>query len=199
MQNYYVCQDEIPEPFRAADLLMAQLHPEPEYVDLKAVTREVPGPTITINHGAIGPLRITKEWYDEQVALRDQRNRDAIKQAEIEMIQYIARIEMLRGKLGELNPHKSKDSKKIAAINIEIKEIESLMGCLEMQYGISASEIDHGTRVGRFLGRIKMKFRKFKKKVKRFFKANAGLIVGIAPIILGVVANWIGSLFSKKG
>lgn len=187
---YYVCS-ELPEPFKAADLLMAQTYPQPKYI---REPREVPMPTITENRGAEGPLKVTEEWYIAQKQKQDRRFMKKKREAEIDMIQLIARKEMLRAKLGELNPAKSKDSKRIAAINIELINIDNMMAQLEMETGISPTELDHGTKVGRFLGRLKQRVKKIGKSIKKFYKRNYDLINGLASIVLPI----FGSLFLKK-
>lgn len=151
-------------------------------------------PTITENRGAEGPLKVTEEWYIAQKQKQERRFVKKKREAEIDMIQLIARKEMLRAKLGELNPAKSKDSKRIAAINIELVNIDNMMAQLEMETGVSPTELDHGTKVGRFLGRLKQRVKKIGKSIKKFYKRNYDLINGLASIVLPI----FGSLFLKK-
>lgn len=189
--GYYVCS-ELPEPFRAADLLMAQQHPQPKIIREPKV---VPMPTITENRGVTeGPIRVTEEWYTKEKIKQMKKQEKARRSAEVEMIQLIARKDMLRFKLGELDPSKVRDSKRIAAINIELRNIEIGIHQLEEQHGISATDLDHGSRVGRFIGRLKHAAKKVGKKIKKFYKRNAELINGIASIVLPV----LGTVLIKK-
>lgn len=96
---------------------------------------------------------------------------------------------MLRAQLGDLSPRRKKDAKKIAAINIQLRQIESAIKELEKEFGISSTSIDKGTRVGRFLGRIKRAARRAGKKIKKFYKHNMELINGMATIILPVIGG----------
>lgn len=190
--EFYVCS-ELPEPFRAADLLMEQLHPQPKFVREPKV---VPMPRITENRGAEGPIGVTEDWYIAEKQKQMKKREKAQRVAEVEMIQHITRKEMLRAQLGELDIRKPKDAKKMAAINVELKNIDIDIKQLETQYGIEAEEIDKGTRVGRFLGRLKKKVRKIGKAIKRFYKRNFDLIYGLASIFVPILgAGLIKKIF----
>lgn len=156
--------------FRAADILMA------ERLSEQNLTYENPNKVIPMPN-----VQQTQQEVWEK----------AQRLAEIEMIQLITRKEMLKKKLGELDISKAKDAKKIASINIDLMNVDLQIKQLEMQYGISSSEIDQGTRVGRFLGKIKKGFKKIVKKAKKFYKRNFELIYGLAAIFVPVIGGFL--------
>ena len=108
MDGFYLSND-IPEVFKAADAIMAEKYPQPKKV---RQPRVVPMPEIKSNPNVEGPLYVTEEWYDKKKAKKEKKLKKEQKEFEIEIIQLIARRDMLRKKLGELNPGKKKDSKK---------------------------------------------------------------------------------------
>ena len=120
------------------------------------------------------------------------------REYEIEMIQLIARRDMLKKKLGELNPGKKKDSKKIAAINIELINIREDLDEITAMSGLNITDIDNGTRLGRFLGRLKIKAKKIWKKTKKFYRRNSELIQGICAIVLPVIGSLIYKAITKS-
>lgn len=116
------------------------------------------------------------------------------RQAEIDIIQLIARRDMLRNKLSDLNPGKQKDAIKIASINIELNDINRAIETIRREYGISMDHLNQGSGIKRFFGKVKSKACQFAKKVKKFFKRNTELITGVAAIVLPV----FGSLIATK-
>lgn len=191
--NFYL-SDNIPEVFKCADRIMAEKYPQPVKAKRKKV---VPMPDINSNPNIEGPLCVTQEWYDKKSAKKEKKRRKEQREYEIEMIQLVARRDLLRKKLGELNPGKKKDSKRIAAINIELTNIRDDLKMLETQSGLHIDEIDKGTKLGRFIGKIKMKVKKAAKKVKKFCKRNSELILGICSIVLPIIASKLFKIFSK--
>lgn len=119
------------------------------------------------------------------------------KESEIEVIQLLARKEFLQKKLHELNPGKEKDARKIAAINIEFKEITERIESLQSEYGIHVNSIDTGSKVSRFFKSVKTKCRKGFKKVKKFFRNNTDLIYGLGSVVLPFVGAFIIKVLSK--
>lgn len=187
MPGFYVSSN-LPEIFRIADEEMARRHPQPEVIK-KPI--KVPVPEIKRNYGAEGPLKVTKKWYVKKKQKKMLKRIKSQREAEFDMIQLIARKEMLQKKLSEFDIGKKKDARKIASYNVEIKKIEGEISQLEMMYDISSVEIDQGTRVGRFLARCKKKVKSVGKKVKKFCKKNAELLTGLASIILPVIGSCI--------
>lgn len=186
---FYLSQN-IPEVFRIADRRMEELHPRPQYVKKPY---EVPVPMIDSNPNVDGPLHITKGWYEKE-KIKKKKARDKQKRdCELEMIQLLAMRDHLRHKLGSLNPGKKRDAKEIAAINVKLRDIQTQLSCLETESGIHIDELDHGTRVSRFIGRMKRGCKKAVKKVKRFCKRHADLFATIGAII----APFLGSLLCK--
>lgn len=122
------------------------------------------------------------------------------KEAEVEVIQLIARKNFLTNKLEDFDPGKEKDAKKIAAINIELREIDERTNYLQQKYNIYIDSVDEGSRIGRFFRKIKEKGKRVIKKIKKFFRDddNKKLIIGIAGIVLPVIGSFIARLFLKQ-
>lgn len=187
-EEYYIDGSAVPEVFRAADRIMEE---KIKPIRVMTMPREIPMPRIEGCPGAIGPVHITEEWYVKKKRQKEIKRAKDKRDSEIEMIQLLARRDMLRCKLGELNPGKKKDSKKIANINIDLKEITAELQMLEEQSGIHLDELDQGTRVGRFLGRIKQNGKMIIKKIKKFYKKNFELVTGLATIIIPVIGTFL--------
>lgn len=185
MDGYYLSSD-IPEIFKAADRAIAKENPQPKYVDM---TRTEPkkGLEINSNPRVLGPIKMTQDFYDKAVEKRDHKRFKEVKRMRVEMIQLIAEKDMLRSKLAELDPGRKKDSKKIAAINVRLEKVINRIQLLETESGTNAKELDHGTKPARVIGNIKRKVKKTVKKIKKFFKRNEELIVGMASIIMPFV------------
>lgn len=194
MDNYYL-SNNIPEVFKIADRMMEEKYPQPKKVKKP---RKVPMPDIKSNPNVEGPLYVTEEWYNKKVAKREKKIKKMQREYEIEMIQLIARRDMLKKKLGELNPGKKKDSKKIAAINIELINIREDLDEITAMSGLNITDIDNGTRLGRFLGRLKIKAKKIWKKTKKFYRRNSELIQGICAIVLPVIGSLIYKAITKS-
>lgn len=187
-EEFYIPGSAVPDVFRKADRIMdKKLRP------LKVMTapREIPMPRIEGCPGAIGPIHITEDWYNEKMKKKEEKKAKDRKKAEIEIIKYLAQQNRLRFKLGELDPSKKKNEKKIASINITLKNIEAEIRMLQEQNGISISELDRGSKIGQFVGRMKRRLKKIAKKVKKFYRDNTHLIDGLAAIILPFVGSFI--------
>lgn len=187
-EQFYIDVKSVPKVFRDADKEMEKRYPQ----DKKQTTpKEIPVPYIASNPNVPGPIYVTEDWYlekkEEQLIERAKDKRDA----HIEMMQLLAAKDRLRIKLSKLDPGKKKDSKMIAAINVRIKDIDAELGMLEMQYGINLKELDHGTRLARFVSRIKRKAKKVVKKVKRYIRDNSDFLMNLATIVLPVIGGII--------
>lgn len=191
MSRYYVC-DVLPEPFRAADELMAKLYPEPEYVEPKI--KYVPPPDITRNYGANGPLHVTKDWYRQACQEREERYEVRKKQATEETIKLLVERDRLNAKIGKLDPRDKKDCKKIAKLNIKLQDVKGKIDCWVWQYELDLDEIEHGSFFDRVVGRVKRAVKKTVKKAKKIWKANQSLFTGI----LGVVIPAVGAGLVRK-
>jgi len=166
--------------FNYADLEMEKRYPKPPKW---FKPREIPMPYIDTRTNN-GPLVITEDWYWKQKTKQTIKRAKDKKQDHIEMIQLLARRDMLRAKLGELDIRKKKDAKKIAVINIKLKDIDAELQMLEMHSGIKVHELDKGTRFNRFVGRVKRVARNIFKKVKKYFKENGEFLLNMAAIIV---------------
>lgn len=177
-----------PEVFRIAAEQVAAENPRKEYVKKPY---HVPMPTIHSNPNVEGPIHMTKDEYERQKIKQQKKQEKKTREAEVEIIQYLAREDMIRSKLAKLDPCKKKDSKKIAAYNIELKNIRANIEMLQEQYNIKINELDHGNKISRFLGRMKRKVQRVWKKVKKWFKRNEEVVVGVlgiaGPAILAAI------------
>ena len=193
MDQYYLSKD-IPEIFKIADEVMAKKYPKPQ----KAKVKKVPMPDIHSNPNVEGPLYCTQEWYDKKVAKREKKYRKEKREAEEEVIQLIARRDYLNKKLGELNPGKKKHIKKIAKINIEMENIKDDIQMWKDQYDVNIDQLDKGTKLSRFVGKIKTGFKKAVKKTKKFYRRNAELINGVAAIALPTIISIVVKAITKS-
>lgn len=187
-EQFYIDTKSVPNIFKIADREMEKRYPKNNRL---TKPREVPMPYINSNPNVPGPVYVTEDWYlkkkKKKMIERSKEKRDV----QIEMIQLLARRDMLRIKLGELNPGKKQDSKRIAAINVNLKDINAELEMLSMQYNISIKELDKGTRVGRYIGRLKRKTKKIVKKIKRYWEDNSDFLVNMASIILPIVTTFV--------
>lgn len=110
------------------------------------------------------------------------------KEYEIEIIQLLARMEYTTRELEKLNPGKRKDAVKIAALNVELRNMKLKLEELENESGIKINELEIGTRFGRFMMKLKSIGRTIKKKAKKFFKHNQELVTGMIAIIAPVIS-----------
>ena len=187
-EQFYIDTKSVPEIFRIADREMEKLYPKS---DRLTTPREIPMPYIDSNPNVQGPVYVTNDWYFKKKKKKMINRAKEQRDVHIEMIQLLSRKDMLRTKLGELDPGKKRDSKKIAAINISIKDIDAELDMLSMQYGINLQELDKGTRLGRFLGRLKRKSKKIIKKVKKYIKENSEFLMNMVTIIFPFISTFI--------
>lgn len=190
-EQFYLDTKSVPEIFLIADREMEKRYP-PE--DRLTKPREIPMPYIDSNPNVNGPVYVTNDWYFKKKKKRMIEKAKEKREVHIEMIKLLARKDMLRTKLGELDPGKKRDSKKIAAINIDIKDIDAELDMLSMQYDINLKELDKGTRLGRFIGRMKRKLKKMKKVIKRYWNDNNDFIINMATIVIPVISTLIFKL-----
>lgn len=188
MDKYYVCS-ELPEVFKIADKMFKKK--EPKYAT-KTPERELkPGPRIDTTYTG-GPIKVTQKYYDKKVAKHERKRQQEIETCKMQIMQLLAERDRLKGKLARLNPLKKKDAKKIANINYVLDEIAKEVEFLGVKSGVSVSELDHGTRFKRFIGRIANKAKKIFNKVKNFFSNH---INDIIACVVGIGAP-IASLFA---
>ena len=187
-EQFYIDTKAAPSIFKDADREMEKKYPKENRL---TKPREIPMPYIDSNPNVPGPLYITEDWYLKKKKKKMIKDAKEKRDIHIEMIQLLARRDMLRIKLGELNPGKKQDSKRIAAINVNLKDINAELEMLSWQYNINLEELDKGTRVGRFIGRMKRKVKKVVKKVKKYWKDNKDFLLNISTIILPVISTFV--------
>ena len=192
-EEFYIDTRSVPKIFKIADREMEKRYPKEDR--MKGKPREIPMPYIDSNPNVPGPVYVTKDWYYKKKKEKMIEKGKEAREVHIEMIQLLAKKDMLKSKLASLDPGKKKDSKKIASINVEIKDINAELEMLSWQYGINITELDKGSRLGRFLARLKRKSKKIIKKVKRFFIDNSDFIMNIAAIVVPVIMAIFGKQF----
>lgn len=198
-EDYYLGGvDNVPAVFRDADRQI-----EASYRDriIKRVEepKYIPVPFIKGCPGAEGPIIVTEDWYVNEKKKRMAKKAKERKELQIEMMQLLSQRDRLRIKLEELDPSKKKDSKKIVAINEKLKNIDAELKMLQMESGVNLEALDQGTKFGRFVGRLKRTWKRAVKKVKKFYKRNKELIIGVAAIALpalfgGLVRKLVAAL-----
>lgn len=190
-EQFYLDGSAVPDVFKIADRAM-----EAEYKPIKIVTapREVPMPRIHGCPGAEGPLFVTEEYYTKKKEKMMVKRAKEKKEMELEIIKLLAQRDRIRFKLGELDSTKKSDAKKIVNYNARLRQIERDLSMWETQSGIHIDELDHGSKIGRFLGHLKYGVKKTAKKIKKFYHEHRKMIDGLASIILPV----IGGLLMKK-
>lgn len=191
MTDQFYLGSKIPEVFRIADEQVNAENPKKEYV---REPYEVPMPSIQSNPNVEGPIHMTKEEYERKKIKQQRKYEKKTREAEVEIIQYLAREEMIKSKLAKLDPCKKKDSKKIAAYNIELKNLRANIEMLQEQYGIKIDSLDRGSKVSRFFARLKKKATRIVRKIKKWYERNDDLVIGVLGIALPVL---ISSLIAK--
>ena len=185
-REFYLPGATVPKVFRDMDKIMWEKYkdtPDPvlEHFD-------IPMPYIHGTPGVEGPFIVTKDWYVKQ-----KEKVKVKREMEIEMMKLLAERDVVMAKLGELDPTDKHDSKKILNLNIRLKDINAELEMYQKQSGVNMTELEHGTRFDRFVGRIKRTVKKNVKKVKRFFKKYKepllGLVSVVAPLLIAVVAK----------
>lgn len=194
-EQFYIDTRSVPEIFKIADREMEKRYPKSNRMTEPKV---IPMPYIDSNPNVPGPVYVTEDWYFKKKKKRMIEKAKEKRDVHIEMMQLLARKDMLRIKLGELNPGKKSDAKKIAAINVDIKDINAELEMLSMQYNINLEELDKGSRLGRFIGRMKRKAKKIVKKIKRYWEDNSEFLMNMGAIILPVITTFICKLIFRK-
>lgn len=191
MTDQFYLGSNIPEVFRIADRQVDAENPNKEYV---REPYEVPMPSIQSNPNVEGPIHMTKEEYEKRKIKQQKKREKKTREAEVEIIQYLAREEMIKSKLAKLDPCKKKDSKKIAAYNIELKNLRANIEMLQEQYGIKIDSLDRGSKVSRFFARLKKKATRIFRKIKKWYERNDDLVIGVLGIAIPVLFS---SLIAK--
>lgn len=191
MTDQFYLGSNIPEVFRIADRQVDAENPNKEYV---REPYEVPMPSIQSNPNVEGPIHMTKEEYEKRKIKQQKKREKKTREAEVEIIQYLAREEMIKSRLAKLDPCKKKDSKKIAAYNIELKNLRANIEMLQEQYGIKIDSLDRGSKVSRFFARLKKKTTRIFRKIKKWYERNDDLVIGVLGIAIPVLFS---SLIAK--
>lgn len=165
----------------------------PEYITEPV---KIPMPFIEGDPNVKGPLLITKDWYVKEKKKKIATVAKQKKELQIEMMELLARRDVIRGKLARLNPYDPKDASKIVKFNIELKDIKVQLDYMSQQTGVNITELDHGTRFSRKINEFKRRVTKKIKKVKEFFSNNMEAIVkvtiGVLPIVIGIASKLFG-------
>ena len=184
--------DEAPEFFRQCDnKIKAQWLPRPEVVKEPI---EVPQEFVKGVEGCDPIVYVTKDWYLKKKTKQVEKRRKNMRDYQIEAMEMLARQKVIRGKLGKLNPLKTKDARKIVDFNIELRNIEAEMEYIEKKIGLPVRDLDLGSekdqkkgQIKRKINEIKKKVRKKFKKVKRFFRDYEDTIVQVAAMTIPII------------
>ena len=191
-RDRFFLTEDIPEIFKIG---MAQVDARfPKPLDTIRTPIKVPMPTIESNPNVLGPIKVTRKWYVEEKQKLMMEKSQTKAEAEMTVIQLLAQRERVQSMLAKLDPSKKKDSKKIAALNCKLDVIDRNLAGYRAQYGIDIENLDHGSRVGRWMGRVKKKIKKIVKKVKRFCKNyKEEIIAGLTAL-----GSFIFAVFTHK-
>lgn len=187
-EQFYIDRHVVPEVFLQVDKIM-----EEQYKDKMEPRRivEKPMPRIEGTPGVQGPLYITEDWFIKKSRKRELKQLKEQKEASIEMIKLLSQKDCIRHKIGELDPSKKSNIRRIAAMNVRIRDIDAELKILEQEYGCKVEDIDRGSRFGRIIGRLKRFAKKTCKKIRKFYRRNEEFITAMAAIIVPVAASVI--------
>jgi hypothetical protein len=160
----------------------------------KTEPKVVPMPRIENDHTIRGPFFVTDEFkrnFDLQKAKEKEKER---KEYERDMIILLAKKERCFAKLSAIDISKKKDVKRLALLNIQLVNIDNELKRLEFFSGIKIDQLCNGTKLGRFWNKVKTKFRRGIKKLKKFFRKFQEPVLGFLSIAIPI----IGSFLVKK-
>ena len=119
---------------------------------------------------------------------------EGIKAYEKKIIDQLAKKARYQKNISKLNPNDPKEHKKIVVLNFKIRRINEKLEILQKESGINLNNINTGSRLERFINFVKETATKIVKKVKKFFKRNYDIIMGVASIVL----PFFGAIIMKK-
>lgn len=186
--------ENAPLKFKIADqIIMGNLEP---LAPRATVYR--PMPRIQSSDTIQGPLRVTEEFkraHEEKVKERMRKDfQEGIKAYEKKIIDQLAKKARYQKNISKLNPNDPKEHKKIVVLNFKIRRINEKLEILQKESGINLNNINTGSRLERFINFVKETATKIVKKVKKFFKRNYDIIMGVASIVL----PFFGAIIMKK-
>lgn len=193
LKNYpKVYQDQILDNVAERQQKQAKLHKN----EIREPV-EVPMPFVAADPDTQGPLYVTRDWFVKEKKKQITRYAKRNKEMQIEMMELIARRDLLRGKLAKLDPFRPKDSEKIVKLNVELKDIQLQLEALSRQTGVDLKQLDHGTKFKRWFYSVKRTFANGWKKFTDFFKRHAEPItkvaIGLIPILFAIATKGSGS------
>lgn len=160
----------------------------------KAIKHPVPiqMPFIHSDPEVSGPLYVTEDWYVAETKKQVYERSRQIKEYQLDMMDLLARRDLLRHRLAKLDPGSPHDAEKIVEINVELKNIYIKLKFLQNMTGVNMHELDHGTKFARFINMAKKKISKKVKKLKKWvinhIEPICGIVASIIPIV-GIVAT----------
>ena len=182
-EHYYLDPLENAEPTQRADR------------DEPSSRGNIKMPYIKSSKGRKKKVIVTEDWYVKKKKKQiEERSKDK-KDMQLDMMKLLAKKDVIRYKLGQLDPTKKKHIKRRIAYLEQLGDIDAELKMLEDQSGIKIDEVDRGSKLGRFVGRLKRGWKRswkcVKKKTKEIFERNETLIVGLASIVLPIVGGII--------
>lgn len=186
----YYLNDDIPEIFRIADeLIYGNEEDEDDKSDSDKIIKmpkrkkEKRKKTNKVKK----PKKVYEEPEEEECELTED-----------EVISIMTKMlfdrDKLTDKLKTLNINNKKEYKKSLRILDIIKDIDENLRMLSEDFNIDLYTLKRKTRVPRFKSRVKRKFRRKIKKVKKFCKRNIEAIAAIASIAI----PFLGRVLLKK-
>lgn len=189
------------EPFKSLNEMEINRRKDHKRIITKPMPR-VEGPV-----SITGPLGVTEDWYMKKKRKFEHERNMEFREVKVEMIQLLAKKDQLRWKIGQLDLSSNKDTKKLASYNIKIRDIDADLKAMQDEYGVNVTKLDRGTRLSRFVGRVKRKVKKVVKNVKHWYNVNKEAILDCACVVLPVIGglvvkkiqNWLGLFSTSKG
>ncbi len=129
--------------------------------------------------------KVHKHMEQEQVSIDEIKN---------EIINLLYIKDEFKDKLKRLNINTKKGYRKSVEIIRILKEIDNELETLSNKYRLSIETLKRKSGWGRFKSRVKRKANYQFKKIKKIWKRNKEMFVGIASVIIPA----IGSLILKK-
>ena len=190
-EQFHVYKHE-PEIFAIAEAQVAEeIKDDPRILPNGKFQIEVPVPFLHVTNHQMksAPIVITKDWY---VKTKRKWIAKVSKEKRIlqeEMMDCVADKDVIRAKLGKLDPANPKHKEKIIKLNCKLKDLDAEIEMLSHQAGVKIESLDHGSKFDRFMGKVSMWFKRAKKKVKEFIDDYAHIIQPAAIVVGAFIAK----------
>ena len=198
MNRPFRFKSQKPAIFRYLDeLAEEEKRQQPKILPNGKIEIKVPMPFLHHPQSVKGPVVITEDWYVKTERKRLAKLSKEKRILQEEMMECLAEKDIIKGKLGKLNPVDKRDAKKIVKYNIKLRDIDAELHMLSNQAGITIEALEHGTRFQRFRGKISNWLASTGKKIKKWYKRNEHIIQPIAVIAITVFASSLATKVAK--